>query len=428
MDWNLKKMWPTAAASLVAITSLLQAADDMQLRNLENRVNALEQRKGANGIINPSARPGVRNGSDVFVTAAALFWKPNETGLSYAIQENGDNTECVDCGQVLEARSQYRWGWKVGLGYNMPHDGWDVYLNWTHFRASNNHFDCCEEECDECEDACGGCNVCDSCDRDDDDDGLIMFPIVPNFSACALPEGMWSFDAFSKWKLRLDMLDLELGRDFFVSKFLSLRPHAGLRGLSIRQNQNSVFLGIQTANFAGLDFDTIDTPDATLFTFNKEKFQGIGPRAGIDTLWSFGRGWGLYGNAAISLIYGRLRVSHKDSVILGPTVSPCDDCECDCDCDCPDENTLDKIKGNRGRCKRQFFTRAVTDIALGLAWDHQFRDDRFHLGFALGWEHHMFFGMNQFLRFHSSDDPGSMTTNQGDLATQGWTLTGRFDF
>ena len=103
MDWNLKKMWPAAAASLVAVTSCLSAADDMQTRNLENRISALEKRGGAGGgMLNPSSRPGVRDGSDVFITAAALYWKPNETGLSYAIQENGPNHNFADCGKVLE--------------------------------------------------------------------------------------------------------------------------------------------------------------------------------------------------------------------------------------------------------------------------------------------------------------------------------------
>ena len=36
MDWIFKKMGPAAALSLVAFTSFLNAADDAQVRNLEN--------------------------------------------------------------------------------------------------------------------------------------------------------------------------------------------------------------------------------------------------------------------------------------------------------------------------------------------------------------------------------------------------------
>ena len=320
MDWNLKKMWPAAAASLVAVTSCLSAADDMQTRNLENRISALEKRGGAGGgMLNPSSRPGVRDGSDVFITAAALYWKPNETGLSYAIQENGPNHNFADCGKVLESRGKYHWGFKVGLGYNMPHDGWDLYLNWTHFRANNKHFDCCEEcedDCDECDDCgncnqceprtnscsneCGECNECNECEREPCPN--IMFPVTVDFAADTIPAGAWNCDAFSRWKLHIDMLDLDLGRNFFVSKYLSMRPFAGLRGVWIRQEQENVYLGMQAApkfligpaptENTHAAPGSFNTPDVTYFVENEEKYKAIGPRAGMDTLWSFGGGWG----------------------------------------------------------------------------------------------------------------------------------------
>ena len=436
MNWNLKTLVTAATASLVVITSSLSAADDSHIKDHERRLNDLEKRSG--GVITPSARLGVNNGYDVFVTAAALYWKPNETGLSYAIQENGSNANFADDGEVLESRGKYHWGFKVGLGYNMPYDGWDLYLNWTHFRAKND-FDCCEDcdECDECDSDCGGCDVCQPCSPCIDDScPNIMFPVTVDFAANPIPLGAWDCDAFSRWKLHIDMLDLDLGRAFYVSKALSLRPFAGLRGLWIRQQQDNVYLGMQaapkylvpaasgaTAN-SSLAPGSFNTPNVTYLVENEEKFRGVGPRVGMDTMWSFGRGFGLYACGAISLIYGRLDVEHEESYTLGEPTSPCDD-ECECECEIP----VLEIEGNEGRCKRQWFTRAVTDITLGLSWDRQLgNNDRYHLGFALGWEHHMFFGLNQFLRFHDKLEQGSMTTNQGDLATQGWTLSGRFDF
>ena len=423
MDLNLKKMWPAAATSLVAITSLLSAADDMQMRNMENRLTALEQRKGANGMINPSARPGVRDGSDVFVTAAALYWKPNESGLEYAIDgTDGGNTTYAKEGSVLNSRSKYSWGFKVGLGYNMPHDGWDLYLNWTHF-TSKKGWDCCEEGCEEECGECGPCvptpvNPCPS----------IIFPVAADFATPFIPPGYYACDAFSKWKLRLNILDLEMGRDFFVSKYLSLRPNFGLRGVKINQTQAIQYNGILTTEGPQLMKPlTIGTMNIENHIKNGAKFWGVGPRAGVNTLWSFGSGWGLYGDAAISLLYGRMNTLHNEYLEFGVPTSPCE-CEEECECECVLQTPVQDLEGNGGRCKKQYLTRAATDLALGIAWDHQFRDDRFHLGFALGWEHHMFFGMNQFMRFHDVFEQGSMSANNGDLATQGWTLSGRFDF
>lgn len=489
MDWNLKKMWPAATASLVAVTSLANAADDMQMRNLENRVSALEQRKGANGVINPSARPGVRDGWDIFVTGQALYWKANETGLSFAIQ----NDNCEGCtnyaniGTVLESRAKYNWGFNVGIGYNMPHDGWDLALNWTRFHTSNG-FDCCDEDCCEpccepvccpttsccdtddccptsscgssmnsgmsmssscCEPTCCPANPCDNCCQTECCEQActpcccgtnnieccenIMFPTNVNFVAPCVPPGLWSCDAFSKWNLKLDMLDLVLGRDFFVSKFLSLRPNFGLRGLKIRQTQSSVYNGFNSSScFCPCKASgSVNTPNWQDRVKDNEKYWGVGPKAGLDTLWSFGGGFGLYGNAAISLVYGRLKVKHTEIYIMNEVPdSPCDECnECPCECECEEECTAVNIRGPKTPCQNnQYKTRAVTDIALGLSWDRQLSDDKYHVGLNVGWEHHMFFGMNQFYRFMSDAQQGGVAVNQGDLATQGLTFGARFDF
>ena len=102
MEWNLKKMWPAAAASLVAFTSLVNA-DDMQMRNLENRVAALEQKKGANGIINPAANPPTRDATGLFITADFLYWKAHESGLAYAFQSE-NNAVTPSAASEMEAK------------------------------------------------------------------------------------------------------------------------------------------------------------------------------------------------------------------------------------------------------------------------------------------------------------------------------------
>lgn len=266
-----------------------------------------------------------------------------------------------------------------------------------------------------------------------------MFPSNVNFVTGCVPNGLWSCDAFSKWNLKLDILDLALGRDFFVSKYLSLRPNFGLRGVKVRQTQTSVYNGFNTSDCfcqcsppAGDDCcfrsgSQIIDDDFQDRVKDRQKYWGVGPKAGMDTLWSFGGGWGIYGNAAISIVYGRLKVKHQETYFLDGFEDVCDDCgvcDCDCVCSCP----VLTIKGPKNRCSTQYKSRAITDLALGLSWDRNFKDDRFHLGLNVGWEHHMFFGMNQFYRFMSSTQQGALTNNQGDLATQGLTFGARLDF
>ncbi|HEY4713060.1 MAG TPA: Lpg1974 family pore-forming outer membrane protein, partial [Aquirhabdus sp.] len=73
-------------------------------------------------------------------------------------------------------------------------------------------------------------------------------------------------------------------------------------------------------------------------------------------------------------------------------------------------------------------TAAITDLQLGLRWDHMFSKDRYHFGIQAGWEHHMFFSQNQLTHFVDDAEIGNFVLNQGDLTTQGWTLSARFDF
>src|SRR3569832_2110201 len=98
MELNLKKICPALAIGLATLTSVVCAVDDMQVRNLENRVSALEQRRGANGMINPPARPVVRDGTDLWLQAEALYMHATEDGVSYGIKQTS-SASTVD-GQV----------------------------------------------------------------------------------------------------------------------------------------------------------------------------------------------------------------------------------------------------------------------------------------------------------------------------------------
>ena len=208
MQWNLKKMWPAAATSLIAFTSLVNAdADSAQMRNLENRVNALEQRRGASGMINPPARPQVKDGADLFIFGDLLYWNAHETGLPVAILQDGPSTNLSDA-EVKNISFDWDFGFRLGVGYNLPHDGWDLNLTWLRFitdgsRRVNAH-----------------------------GDDIIFATRLP-------PADGTAGDTFQKarghWRLRFNQLDLDLGREFFVSKWLTLRPHFGLRADWVRQ-------------------------------------------------------------------------------------------------------------------------------------------------------------------------------------------------
>lgn len=410
MDWNLKKMRPAAAASLVTITSFLSAADDSQIRNLENRFTALEQKVGVNGIITPAARPRVTDGVNLFVTGEALFWKVHEDGLDYAVHKD-DITSCVACpesasaigsgdafvdGDVKHPRKNMDWGYRFGLGYVPPHDGWDVNLTWTHF---NSHSEGCDRDHD-----CGDCN----------NEGFLPTYILP-CNNCNCAECPVVVDACGKLHVKLDTLDLELGREFFVSKWLTLRPHIGGRAVQIRQNYLVSYEGA-VASGCGVSspHTTVLVPSGTELEFDlRQKFRGIGPRAGLNSSWYFMRDWSIYGNLAFSALWGRFQL-HDVAGYESETAS--DPCVCEEVCVALDlEDRYNSVK-------------FVTDIALGLAWEHFFNDDTWALGLNIGWEHHLYLNQNQFIKIESDTQTAAYARNQGDLSFSGWTFGARVDF
>jgi hypothetical protein len=100
MKFGLKQMLPVLAA-VTTLASVICSADDMQMRNLENRVSALEHRRGSNGMINPPARPVVRDGVDLWIQAEALYMHATEDCLSYGIK---NDTAAVAGATVVDGR------------------------------------------------------------------------------------------------------------------------------------------------------------------------------------------------------------------------------------------------------------------------------------------------------------------------------------
>jgi len=378
MQWNANKMWQTAAASLVAMTSYLNADyDNAQMRNLENRVSTLEQKKGANGMINPNGRPEVRDGADIFITGDALLWQAHEGGLGFAIESELAHLDTpLDHSSVENPHFKYDWGFRLGAGYNLPHDGWDLYADWTHINMRSHHEEAGEE-------------------------GEFLWPMwihpASPFSLNVVGE------AEARWKMHLNVIDLDMGREFFTSKWLTFRPHFGLRSAWIRQSYDVDYEGIYTPAEGNLN--PIKVGDEIKIDLNN-KFWGIGPRFGLDTQWGLGTGFSLYGNASISLLYGFFSsyFHELDRRLNGIGV--------------PYAATHNSFRQ----------TTAVSDLQLGLRYDHMFSNDRFHFNIQAGWEHHMFFSQNQFVRFVDNIEKGNFVVNQGDLTTQGWTLSARFDF
>jgi len=185
-----------------------------------------------------------------------------------------------------------------------------------------------------------------------------------------------------------------MGREFFVSKYLTLRPHFGMRLDWIRQTNRGYYQN-QT-NSSQINFD------------KKDQWYGIGLAGGVDSQWDLGKGWSLFGNIAGAILYG------LHNMDIDETNSPAQ------------SNSAGGVYADVDESYR--ISHPILDVQGGIRWDNMFDHDRLHLGVQIGWEHHIYFSQNQFPVFPDASNPGLMVSNQGDLALQGWTFSARFDF
>lgn len=172
--------------------------------------------------VNPSVRPMGCDGSWL-VTLEGLYWNSHQDGTEFAI----DNSVFVPGGAItfpeieqlnnlidaeyLTPKAKWDFGFKAGLAYNSTHDGWDLGVTWTWYRGSA--YSHVEAEVDD------------------------NHTLVPLWSASQITNTniVWARDIEAHWSKRLNLADVELGREFWVSKYLSLRPHIGIRFASIDQ-------------------------------------------------------------------------------------------------------------------------------------------------------------------------------------------------
>jgi len=351
--------------ALFSCISLLHA--DVKYANKPN-ANTSEA-KAPNSFFNPPGRPEVKNGLDLFITADYLIWQALEQNVT-AWEKGGFITLVgtnADRGTFHSPRFDWKSGARIGVGYNIGHDQWDTSLTWTWFEddASNHGVSSAKGTIE----------------------GVISSPLF----------SVTSHKASSHLGLALNVLDLELGKEFYTSNWFTLRPFAGIRNAWVNQHWRTKFDDVISTNFIG----QIEEFKVRL----KQKFWGIGPRAGLNAEFGLIRELSIFSNTSLSLLYGFFKNTRTENSV-----------------------TLQNVKTRNEASKKSAHSeQAIADLQLGLRWDHLINRERYHIRLQAGWEHHIFFDHNHFYNF-SSGGSYAIDNLGGNLGFQGWFLSGRFDF
>ncbi len=314
--------------------------------------------------ITPGAGPRVINGCDIFITADYLYWSAHEDNLEYAVTGNpSDLTESTRQGSVKNTNFRYQTGFRGGLGFSFDHDLWDSDFNYTWFQSNKNK---------------GHTHVHSA-----------KAGLFPSFTpALVTPEGSFFSHAKTIWQLHFNSLDWELGRNLYISKYLSIRPFIGLKGTWQQQKDVNNYKLTTTTDYK--------IPYQNLL---KSYFFGVGARGGINTSWHLSGTWSFIGDLALSGVWGQFNTHRKDYFKL------------------EGEDKVTSIN------KKNHFNTIipVLELCLGIKKDAWFSEDRFHISVQAGWEEQIWWDQNKF----------SLTNGVprgGDLTIQGLTARIRIDF
>jgi len=89
--------------------------------------------------ISVEAQPWVKNCiAEPYLVADFIYWKVRQDGLDYVLEGVGAvGNPVTSKGKVFEPDFKGEPGFRIGLGLNLAHDGWDLLLNYTWIHPSS---------------------------------------------------------------------------------------------------------------------------------------------------------------------------------------------------------------------------------------------------------------------------------------------------
>jgi hypothetical protein len=312
----------------------------------------------------------LESGDGVYLSGSLLYWTADEEGHEYAIREGDGATFINDNGTVFRLPSEWNWGARAEISYEVLHQ-MDLTLNWTGYWTTSS------------------------------DSITTEFPSVL-FSSWSYPGASLSAEkaARSAWKLKMNLLDFLMSTVFSPLSYLDLSPSFGLSTGWIHQSFNVHLNGGVNTQTAALVLD-----DHILM---RNKFWGIGPKVGLSTTWVLPKGFNLFGNLGLALLYGTFDLQQNETITyFGLT---------------PPMVVLDIAKNQLtlGRLYYDFYT--------GISWTSSLNCERQYVEIEAGWEMLIFQGQSQWMRFTTDGFPGMAVSNRGDLTFQGFTAKFTYGF
>jgi hypothetical protein len=390
MEVKLRKLWPLVGAlCATAFSSAFANSNYSSGSNSSSYGSSMDSGSGSTQSgqgayqrgtfreITPNAGPRVAHGADVFITADFIWWNASQEGISYAatgfVTDDGtDPFASASKGKYDYVGSDWAPGFKVGLGLKLSHDGWDLYSQYTWLHASDSS----------------------SLSRENGvayTGSLLPFEDGPTVGGNKVK---------ADWDLHFNVIDLELGRNFYLSQFLTMRPFIGFK--ATWQDQD---LKVTTeSNQFEIDGNgqQPSTPVTGPFVHkNATDVWGIGVRGGLNVSWYMSKNWSFYGDLAWTTMWTDYDTLTRSDTLYDSTTG--------------NSKTYFNVSNDD-----LYAVKYIGEMELGLRWEMWFYDDNYHFAIQAGWEQQVWVNWGQFVEI--------LDHINHDLSLHGLNLKFRFDF
>lgn len=324
-----------------------------------------------------------------WINGSFIHWKAVQENMSPAAFQGPTSNVFVAPTEVsyINMDARYKSGYKIGIGTSFDNDDWELELNYTKFHQKYHKNGSIVPNV--ASDTTGGFSP-------------LWFDVATNFLAIGSDEPYFADEFQANWHLKLDFLDLDLGRSHFIGKKLTVHPFMGLRGALIDQQEKAIYLNHNPIS----GMVTYATP---LKSNAKTTSWGVGPRAGIIANCNLSKNFRLYGNGAADLLY----TSYK----YRSTYTAFDPATGNIDASTKYNQNIHTL-------------RAHLDLELGLGWGSYFNCNVWHFDISAGYGFQAFWNQNMFHHFDGEAATRAYggLESSGDLFIHGLTVTGRIDF
>jgi hypothetical protein len=331
-----------------------QRIDKLEAQMQELRTETVYKNYGAHAA---SAYPSLQ-GYGGFFSIEGLYMKFFEGGTDYAFQDTTSFASTNFVGTLKYLDFDWRFAFRVTAGYQFDSPDWDLWAEYMRFQTKQKRTS-----------------------KLPDGGSLYNNEVLSALSTQVLSS--------IKMNINFNIVDLNLGRPYFLRKTFSVHPFVGARGAWIHQNQTVI----------------VDSVAVSLLKIKQHNdYNGVGLRSGSQFRWHFDPHWSFFGSLAGSLMWGEFDNSRVEYATAAS----------------------DQIKDfNLNLDTRRILPNMSADA--GLTWEQSFRCDKHRVRLTLGYEFDYWWRQNQTIHL----DANSATTYYRfaeDLGLHGIKLNAALDF